>query len=245
MKDKVKQGGVKPPLCILGTAPSLVEAPFGDETVEFWAVPGVFTHPEAKDAVDVLFELHPERWWRQPPVMEQLEEFGKPVYMQDAYPEIPNSLKFPREELRKKFMLDCMGQNLYVTNTITWMILKAIYDGYMDISLYGVHMAHDTEYAYQRASCAWAVGIIHGYILQGLPYKISISEGSHILRAEYEYGFDEPTKMMEYLQGRVAGMTAGITDAGSQITALKERQLRTEGAISEANHILGKMAGWR
>ena len=245
MKDKVKQGGIKPPLCILGTAPSLVEAPFGDETVEFWAVPGVLSNTDAAAAIDVLFELHPERWWRQPVVMEQLEDFGKTVFMQDAYPEIPNSVKFPREELKNKYILDCMGGTLYVTNTITWMILKAIEDGYTDISLYGVHMSHDTEYAYQRASCTWALGIIHGYILQGLPYRLTIADQSQILRAEYEYGFDEPTKMMEYLQGRVAGMNAGISDAGNQITALKERQLRTEGAISEANHILSKMAGWR
>jgi hypothetical protein len=239
-----KQGGRKPPLCIIGTAPSVVETPFGDETVEIWGVSTLANKWPGIERLDQVFELHPERWWKNPTVLDYLSELKIPIWMQDHYDEIPESRAYPRDEIKQKFHLDCMGKNLYVTNSITWMILKAIYDGYTDISLYGVHMAHETEYAYQRSSCSWALGIIHGYILQGLPYRLYIAEDSHIFKAEYEYGFDEPTKMMEYLQGRIQGLKGGVKGAEDEIAKMKERQLRTEGAISEAKHIYSKISGY-
>ena len=245
MSKKIEKGGAKPPLCIIGTASSVAETPFGDETVEIWGVSTLANKWPGIERLDQVFELHPERWWKQPNCLDYLSELKIPVWMQDHYDEIPESRKYPREEIKEMFYLDCMGPNLYVTNSITWMILKAIYDGYTDISLYGIHMAHETEYAYQRSSCSWALGIIHGYILQGLPYKLYIAGPSEVLKAEYEYGFDEPTKMMEYLQGRVAGLKDGIKGANDQITNLNERRLRTEGAVSEANHILAKLAGYK
>ena len=243
------QGGHKPPLCILGTAESLSEAPFGDETVEMWAAGTAIAFPACERA-DKVFELHPRRYWGAPNVMERYVEFKGEVIMQDHYDEIPNSIAYPHDEIKDMFHLDVMGSNLYVTNTITWMILLAIYQGYTDISLYGVHMSHSTEYAYQRSSCSWALGIIHGKIIDGTTvngckYRLHIADKSSLLNAEYEYGYDEPTKQMQYLKGRIDGLKAGINEASGQITALNERKLRTEGAISEANHIYEKISGFK
>jgi hypothetical protein len=244
LKANNKQGGIKPPLCILGTAESLKDAPFGDETVEMWAV-GTATAHKACERADRAFEMHPKRYWGQPAVTERYSNFDGPVYMQDHYDEIPNSVSYPYEEVKERFHLDAMGDNLYVTNTITWMILLALYEGYTDISLYGVHMSHETEYAYQRSSCSWALGIIHGFILEGKPYRLYIAEQSALLKAEYEYGYAEPTKAMQYLQGRISGLKAGVKEADRKITDLTERKLRTEGAISEAHAIYEKLAGFK
>jgi len=238
------QGGHKPPLCILGTAESLAEAPFGDETVEMWAAGTAIAFPACERA-DKVFELHPRRYWGAPNVMERYVEFKGEVIMQDHYDEIPNSIAYPHDEIKDMFHLDVMGSNLYVTNTITWMILLAIYQGYTDISLYGVHMSHSTEYAYQRSSCSWALGIIHGMILSGKPYRLHIAEASAILKAEYEYGYDEPTRTMQYLKGRLDGLSAGVKEAETNIKSLNERKLRTEGAISEAKHIYEKISGFK
>lgn len=244
MKKIDKQGGIKPPLCILGTAESLNQAPYGDDSVEMWAV-GTATAHKACERADRAFEMHPKRYWGQPAVTERYASFDGPVYMQDHYEDIPNSVKYPYDEVRKMFHLDAMGDNLYVTNTITWMILLAIYEGYTDISLYGVHMSHETEYAYQRSSCSWALGIIHGMMLEGKPYRLHIAEQSSLLKAEYEYGYAEPTKAMQYLQGRIDGLKAGVREAGNKIDSLTERKLRTEGAISEAQNMYEKLAGFK
>ena len=243
-EKKSTQGGHKRPLCILGTAPSLGEAPFGDETVEMWAAGTAIASPMCERA-DRVFEMHPRRYWASPPVLERYAEFKGAVIMQDHFDEIPNSVAYPYDEIKERFQLDAMGENLYVTNTITWMILLAIHEGYTDISLYGVHMAHETEYAHQRSSCSWALGIIHGLMLEGKPYKLHIAEASALLKAEYEYGYNEPTKAMQYLHGRIDGMHAGIKDADGQIKNLTERKLRTEGAMSEAKHLYDKLAGFK
>jgi hypothetical protein len=211
---------------------------------EIWAINTALVKEDVK-RVDRVYEMHPKRYWGQLPVTERLCEFDGPVYMQDHYDAIPNSVAYPREEIRKMFHMDAMGDNLYVTNTITWMILHALYEGYTDISLYGIHMAHETEYAYQRASCSWALGIIHGWIIDGKPYKLRIAEESSLLKAEYEYGFDEPSKAMMYLKSRMSGFEAGIKEANEKITDLNSRKLMTEGAKLEAQHIYEKLAGWK
>lgn len=250
MKDNKKTQGPKKPLCIIGTAPTCKDAPYDmqlDETeyvYDIWAINTALVNPDVK-RVDVVFEMHPKRYWGLQVVTERLNDFGGRVIMQDHYDQITKSEAYPYQAIKDKFHLDVMGENLYVTNTITWMMLMALEEGYTDIELWGVHMAHETEYAYQRASCSWVLGIIHGWILEGKPYKLTIPEESQLLKAEYEYGYAEPTKAMQYLKGRMDGMEAGIKEANSQINNLNISKWKTEGAVSEAKHIYEKLAGWK
>ena len=242
------QSGIKKPLCIIGTATTAGDAPYdmqldGAEYVyDIWGINTALVKEEVK-RLDVCFEMHPKRYWGIPAVTDRLNDFGGRVIMQDHYDQISKSEAYPYDEVKKKYHLDVMGDNLYVTNTVTWMLLMALEEGYTDISLYGIHMAHETEYAYQRASCSWVLGIIHGWILEGKPYKLYMPEESQLLKAEYEYGFKEPTKQMQYLQGRIAGMKNGIEQADSQIKSLTISKWKTEGAMSEDQHLYNKFAG--
>jgi len=239
--------GTKKPLCIIGTAPTCKDAPYddnidGENIYDIWAIDGAITNPGVK-RVDKLFEMHPKRYYGLQMIEERLKEFDGPVVMQTHVEAIPNSVAYPYDEVKKMFYHPMMDDNLYVTNTITWIILQALYEGYTDISLYGVHMAHDTEYAYQRSSCSWALGIVHGWIIAGLPYKLTIAPESSLFKAEYEYGFKEPTQTMQFIKGRIDGMNLGIKEANDRITTERERVLRTEGAVSEANFMYKKIAG--
>lgn len=248
MSENKKTQRPKKPLCIIGTAQSSKDAPYDlkidDEYMyDIWGINTALVKPDVT-RLDVCFEMHPKRYWGQLPVMQRLNDFDGRVIMQDHYDQIPKSEAYPYEAIKKKYQLDCMGDNLYVTNTVTWMILAALEEGYTDISLYGIHMAHETEYAYQRSSCSWILGVIHGWILDGKPYKITIHPESSLLKAEYEYGFNEPTKTMQYLQGRQEGMRKGIQEVDAKIDSLTASKLRTEGALSEAKHIYEKIAGW-
>ena len=250
MKEVKKTQGRKKPLCIIGTASTCGDAPYGEVeadgsfTYDIWGINTALVNDKV-DRMDVCFEMHPKRYWGLQTVTDRLTDFDKRVVMQGHYDQIPKSEAYPREAIKKKYQLDVMGDNIYVTNTITWMLLMALEEGYTDISLYGIHMAHDTEYAYQRASCSWVLGIIHGWILDGKPYKLTIPPQSELLKAEYEYGFDEPTKAMQYLAGRKQGMQAGIDQASSQIKSLEISKWKTEGALSETVHIYEKLAGWK
>ena len=238
------------PLCIIGTASTCKDAPYDEMdtdnsfTYDIWGINTALVNPDVK-RMDVCFEMHPKRYWGLQIVTDRLNDFGGRIVMQDHYDSIPKSEAYPREAIKAKYHLDAMGDNLYVTTTMVWMILQALEEGYTDISLYGVHMAHETEYAYQRSSMSWVLGIIHGWILDGKDYKLTIPEESQLLKAEYEYGFDEPTKAMQYLQGRQEGMRKGVEEAANQIKSLEVRKWKTEGALSEAKHIYEKLAGWK
>ena len=245
MQSKKKAGvATKPPLVILGTAGSRSQAPYSDTDTEIWAVGTAAVYDDVK-RVDRLFELHPRRYWSQQAVLDRMNDFDGPIVMQDHTDEIPRSEAYPYNEVRDMFYLKAMGENLFVTNTITWMLLLALYEGYTNISLFGVHMSHDSEYSYQHASCAWALGIMQGKALAGEPYTFYIAEESEVLKARYEYGFHEPTQWMNYIDKRRRGLREGVKQAQSQITEIERRKLRTEGALQESEHLYNVAAGFR
>ena len=232
-------------VCILGTAPTCTQAPFEDESWDMWAISSLPGRPDIK-RVDRVFEMHP--WWEirsMLGLLMKLEELKVPIYLQEVSEEIPHSVKYPYDEIKKKFHLDVMGDNLYVTNTITWMILLAIHEGYQDIGLFGVHMAHESEYAYQRSSCSWALGIIHGMILSGAPLTLHIPEESELLKANYEYGYGQPTKLMIQIDARRKGLESGVADVDSQMERLMQSRWRTEGAMQECSHWYNMIMGYK
>lgn len=231
-------------IVILGTAPSRVQAPFEDDSHTIWGVSTTASYPDVK-RVDRLFELHPRRYWGIPQITDDLRKFNGEVVMQDHYDEIPNSVAYPREAVRERFMLSSMDGKLYCTNTITWMLLCAMHEGFTDFSLFGVHMAHDTEYGYQQPSVSWAVGIIHGYMLAGLPYSLTIADESELLRARYEYGFEEPTQDIMELDRRIEGLRKGASDGEREKADLDRRIMKTEGAMEEAIRMRKWIAGQR
>jgi len=235
----------KKKLCILGTASSMKEAPFEDDSFEMWGVSGLLGSADCK-RLDRVYELHP--WWEMRSMLQLLMELEKttvPVYMQEVKDEVPTSVKFPHDEVKEMFYLSIMNGPLYATNTITWMILHGIYEGYKDFSLFGVHMAHDMEYAYQRSSCSWALGIIHGYMIQGLPYSLHIPEESELLQAEYEYAFDQPTKLMMEIAVRKTRLGMGIQQTEQEMKKLEQQRWKTEGAHQECTYWQNVVNGYK
>jgi len=87
--------------------------------------------------------------------VQGLNQLPCPIYMQRHHEDIPNSVAFPIELFREVF-----GD--YFTCTASYMIAMAIYEGYEEIHIYGVDMAADTEYASQRPSCEYFIGIAEG-----------------------------------------------------------------------------------
>jgi len=231
-------------VCILGTAETMKEAPFENDEFEIWGMSALTENEDCK-RLDRAFEFHPRRYWGQLPVLSRLERYGGILVMQEHVDELPNSVPYPRDAVKEMFHIDVMGENLFVTNSITWMILLALYEGFTDISLFGVHMAHDTEYSYQQASCSWALGIIHGKILAGEDYTLHIAEKSGLLKARYEYGFDEPSRMMLAMDTRKKRLQAGVEVAAKNARTQELSKARTEGALQEAQYWADYVAGHR
>ncbi len=186
---------------------------------------------------DVLFELHTLEhlqsvaahstnpndyldWLKKQPGPEDPKHCS--IYMQDHFPEIPASVKLPREELNAwfaerggkvpgRFAAD------YYTSTVSYMLALAIMQGRPEIRVYGVDLLQDEEYGYQRAGCEYLIGFARG---MGIP--VFVPEQSAICKANYTYGFSEPATeagkldpLIKYIEDK-AGMSDGLVGKARQ-----------------------------
>lgn len=80
-----------------------------------------------------------------------------PIYMQDHWDDIPNSIAFPLEEALT-LLPPTLNQKDYFTSSVAFMLTLGVMMGYKRIELYGFEMGTMTEYHYQRANFEFLVG---------------------------------------------------------------------------------------
>lgn len=112
---------------------------------------------------DAVFQMHEEAIWRNPENRNDPKHFawlntqtGTPVYMQEEYPDVPKSVRYPLEEVVDKFKVS------YFTSSVAYAIALACYMRYKRIEIYGVEMETNTEYQYQRDGVTLWIGVALG-----------------------------------------------------------------------------------
>jgi hypothetical protein len=222
-------------IAILGTAPSSCrKAPFGDPTWQIWGCsPGLYPFATR---VDAWFELH--RWeppvigrpdqqvpWFTPEYCAWMANLQCPVWMREAVPEIPKSVRLPHEELVDKY------GHFFFTSSIAWMMSMAMEaimarrsanpDGEEDvIGLWGVDMAANEElYSGQRAGCQFFVTLAASMGIKIFtppesdlmipPTLYGISEGNH-RSIKYLARKNDLLGQKAFLEGRIASDTANL-----------------------------------
>lgn len=211
-------------VCILGTAETLKEAPLNDSSFDFWAL---------NDMYDVVSEERINRWFEIHSLFEIQDSVSRktgkshiewlknckiPVYMQDKHEDIPTSVKYPIDEILDRFGTD------YFHSTIDYEIAIALYEGYKEIHIYGVNMAINEEYGYQRPSACFWLGVA-----KGMGVKVVLPKSCDLLKGYYRYGYN-------YLQ-----QSDFEKKALSKIT-----QLENESAQYQKNYYLamGAKSAW-
>ena len=212
-------------LAILGTAGSLPMAPFAAPDWEIWAVAQCQTYPVWKRS-DILFELHTPGYWKDPGITERIRKFDGPVYMQDHYKEIPNSVKFPLEVVKP--------YRKYHTTSITYMLALA-YHSFVttqkpsSVSLFGVHMSSREEYTEQRPCCEYWLGR-----MEGAGMSIDLAPGGSILGSDGLYGYEGYNPICMEIKKRIDGLTAGANMYGQQKVDADANRNQQLGAVKEA-----------
>lgn len=232
MSLKVVEQVKKKKVALLGTVPHKLKAPFQDNEFEIWAI----AHACLGDPlprVDRIFEIH--KWdevvkWGSPQAWEKLHP-GKPVYMIEPRPEVPNSVAFPFDEIEKKFQIFEDRKECLMTNSISWMIALAIDEGFEEIHIYGVNMSHSSEYGFQKPSVEYYLGLC-----KGMGKKIYIPTESDLCKSFYLYGKDEEkqTDMLKKLDDRLKF----VTDMHVQYT------MQQQGARDMMNKFAGALEQW-
>jgi hypothetical protein len=143
-------------VAVVGLAPSTHDqAPFDDPDWETW---GLAQDNEGYPYLDRAFEIHPLdfiREIRRPSFEDRLKEFDVPLYMQEAYPEIPNAVRYPLEEVSS-----VVGD--YFNSSISYMLGLAIVEKVDHIGIWGVDMDGEDEFAYQRPNAEYMIGFARG-----------------------------------------------------------------------------------
>lgn len=190
---------------IVGCATSKDIVPWNDPDAEYWGVNNLYGVPLVGAHYDRWFEIHniwandknqllrrgkPE--FREQPVEKYMDGLGKigcTVYMQKHWPNvIPLSIPYPINDVVNFFAGKGLDISLcrYLTNTISYEIVLAIYLGFQEIQIWGVDMSVGSEYENQRPSCEYWAGVA-----SGMGIKVFVPAQADLLKTRFMYGFEE------------------------------------------------------
>lgn len=161
-------------------------APYDDLSWEIWTLNDMCILGLPR--IDRYFELHSDSMLDREchkiaGVKAELEWLKTnetvPVYMVDPRDWVPAAVEYPIDAIIKEF-------GRYFTNTVSYMIALAIYEDVDEIGLWGVDMAHYSEYGTQRPSCEYFIGLARG---KGIP--VHIPTESSLLSNRILYGQED------------------------------------------------------
>lgn len=171
-------------IALVGSAPSSLSlAPFDDPSWEIWACsPGAYPHARR---VEKWFELHrrePGKPWFSPDYVKFMAGLKCPVMVAEAWPEIPNAQLLPTEDILRKF------GPFYFKSSLTWMMALAVMEGATEIGFWGVDMAAQEEWIFQRSTLQCFM-----WRLQEEPYNVNFTfpPESDLWNPGYLYGIQE------------------------------------------------------
>jgi hypothetical protein len=215
-------------VAILGTATSTrKDAPLGKPGVDIWALGACVDWIAGREfQVHEWFELH--RWDAIPkPAQELLGQVTGKLWLQEPVDGVRGDI-FPIDKL-----VDDFGSDF--TNSISYLIAHAIQRGYERIEIYGVDMAHDTEYNYQRPNCFYYIGLARG---RGI--EVYIPDGSALAKASRGglYGYDVPDGVAQLCRERLKHFEAEIPKHEDLIRQHGAAIERYKGAKEMAEYVL-------
>lgn len=167
---------IKERICIAGfcqTSRDLV--PYGDDR---YTIVGLNRGAIFMERADVWYDLHSPliRGWqhRRPGKhLQFLQNFNGPVYLHETDPEIPNSVRYPLEDVQAN-----LGVNLfrmaqdgtrsdsltrpYFDSSIAYELGLAITWQPKEILLVGVDLNTNSEYVFQRSGVSYLLGLAQG-----------------------------------------------------------------------------------
>lgn len=226
---------------IVGYTASRSEAPWGDPD---WEVAGcnnlhMFV-PEAAQATH-WFDLHTAATIGTDAAHTKwLTETDIPVYMWEPAPEWKSALVYPRQEVLHAFSAFTGGR--YFTNSISWMVAFAMWnileagDGQApddaEIGIYGVDMAQGSEYAAQRPSCEYWIGLA-----EGLGISVTVPDTSDLLKCAFLYGADAAA---DSLLLKLESRDLELDEKFNQFEAEKQQHIaRMNEIVAIQNQVVG------
>ncbi|MGQ0433116.1 MAG: hypothetical protein ACT452_12000 [Microthrixaceae bacterium] len=214
-------------VAIVGFTPSRELAPWDDPTFEKWLCNNLWKFVPA-GKWDRLYDLHDLDTIQSDKEHEAfLRTTTKPVYVWRPQADWGSALPFPKDEV-----VDAFGR--YFTNSISWMIAQAIYEGATEIHVYGVDMAQGTEYAAQRPSCEYFLGYAAG---RGI--KVYVPPQSDLLKSAAMYGIEDDSAIRIKFDERAKELERKAAELHAQSQQVRDHQMQVAGALETTRYFRG------
>jgi hypothetical protein len=240
-------------IAIVGKAPSSrALAPYQDDQWEIWGLSDLALNTGDCPRWDRWFELHDLESgfsrWNEPYKKWLGSEHGKPIYTQELASQIPCSVVYPRQEIKRAFgplVRNELGEpSHYYTNSVAWMLALAIHEGASEVGLWGVDMAQHgeglrSEYAHQRPSCEYWIGVAAG---RGI--SVTIHSNSDLCKTAFDYAFTPaPQSMRLKHKAREGDISKKKKEVSQNITKLKFDLARLQRHATYYNNRLMAVVG--
>lgn len=222
-------------IAILGTAPSSrLKAPFNDPEWTIWACSANANKDLPR--VNTWFELHTVEELRSLGVQDYQQVLNPhpQVFMQQVTPEFPNCKVYPKDEVLKEF------DPYWMTSSASWMLALAILQKPTHIGIWGIDMAADEEYAFQRPG---ARVLVEEAKKRGI--EIVLPPESDLLLPPPMYGYSQSTHIgakldarMKELQGKHNQINNRVNQIDTERAQLMANKHYISGAIDDLNYII-------
>jgi hypothetical protein len=245
-------------VAIVGTADTCHMTPYDDPEFEIWGVNNGYLLMKRWTR---WFELHPithdgshfyrrgQREFRGTDMdtyMKKLAELNCPVYMQQHWDQVPQSCTYPLADVAQVFgsQLGWFHQtfdgtqpsyDVYLTNTISYMMALAILEGFEEIHVYGVDMAVSSEYGVQRPSCEFFLGYIVG---KGI--KLYLPPQCDLLKARtlYAYGEQVQNQYELKMKNTKQSLQKRLNEVNNVLSLNTQKQNQYIGAIAGIDEMM-------
>lgn len=152
-------------IALVGMATGGEDAPFFDPEWECW---GMLKDQIARPRCKALYEMHDRDFNQKLGRLKVAEDVDVPIYWQ--YPDEGPFRQYPLKDVQAAVGGD------WFESMIAYMLGHAILMKPDMIGLWGIHMADDFEYFYQRPNLSWMLGVAEG---KGI--DIHLPEGCRLL----------------------------------------------------------------
>lgn len=209
-------------------------APVDDESYEIWGMNNAYVHLKRADR---WFELHSEDQYgwdlRRPGEhVKWLKNFDGPLYLIEKRQDMPNSISFPYAEV-------CENTGPYMTSGPALMLAFAMLEGFKTIAIYGIDLMTNTEYADQKASFEFLLGMAMGKEIEIiLPSNCHLLRGPVYGRGDINEGGERRTRAQ--FEGRLKALAKAKSEAIQKLRQDVLSVARLEGAELESRYWIGQ-----
>jgi hypothetical protein len=229
-------------LCIIGSAPSMKDAPYDDQSFDIWAVSGAVysdslgcSREPSTDVnkwndvyrVDAFFEMHKRPLFAEK--VERLASCGVPVIMQKAEADIPTSRAYPVNSVAQIY-----GEEF--SSSVAYMFALAIHEGYKIIRFYGINLMHESEYASQRPGFKYYLGIA-----RALGIEVWAPDESRLTVAPDRYGYTDTAIKCAEIEERKRNLEDEMNKQKQVVEDARQKFFQLRGAAQDCADILQDM----